>query len=61
MQSDEDMAQERRHEASDIPASAIERAASLALSSCSGGRYRIGDGEGRRYMVLLVRKENKGA
>jgi len=61
MQSDESMAQECRHSASDIPTQTVERTASLAVSSCSVRRNSVSHGESQQLLVLLVWKENKGA
>lgn len=60
MQSNEGVAQERRHEASDISASVVQGTASLAVSPCLLGWDSPRDGQGQQCVVLLVRKENKG-
>lgn len=60
MQSDEGVAQERRHKTSDISAPVVQRTASLAVPSRSCGRNGAGYGEGQQLLVLLVRKKDKG-
>lgn len=61
MQSSEDMAQGSRHESGPVSTPTDERAASLAVSQSEGRRNGASDGESGQLLVLLLRKENKGA
>lgn len=60
MQSYEGMAQGCGQEPSEVPASTIQRTASLAVSEGTGRRSCVGLREGQQHMVLFLRKDHQG-
>lgn len=60
MQMDEILAQDGRHQASEVLTSSLQRAADLALSSRETRRSGVGMRSSQQVVVLLVRKTHQG-